>query len=57
MVYRGGNPTQLVMIFQSVVEADILNSKPFGKFLVFRTKLLNGILLFDLSEEFCEAIY
>ena len=57
MVYRCGDPIRLAIFIRSVVEADILYSKPFGKLLVFRTELLNGILLFNLGEELREAIY
>ena len=57
MVYRSGNPIQISKDRSVFVEADILNSKPLGKLLVFWAKLLNGIFLFDLGKELCEAVY
>lgn len=56
MVYRSGNPVPSAIAIQ-YFKYYSLNSKPFSKFLVFRTKLLNGVLLFDLGKEFREAVY
>ena len=56
MVYRGGNPMRSARIIYYVAEADILNSEPFRKFLVFRAQFLDGILFFDLGKELGEAI-